>query len=180
MVPLTLLLQKPAPQLQELFQLLRTVPLQVVLVLPGTDLVLFPLHLGGPSPWLCCSPFQCRGAEFKVVLPIIPILPDATGTIVFMHLTAQDHLQDVGLRHHSQLTAWKQRSRCCPHLPQVSNHRGRQLSLSSVSPILQQDVTPTVVHLKMYPQGSKIVPCSDHPREVTPLSTYPYCGYSCP
>lgn len=104
MGPHTLLPQKPSPQLQELLQLLRTVPLQVVLVLPGAEIVLFPLHLGGPGPWFCCSPLQRLGAEFKVVLPIVSILPEAASSVVFMHLTAQDHLQDVGLGHHSHLS----------------------------------------------------------------------------
>lgn len=104
MGPHTLLPQKPTPQIQELFQLLRTVPLQVVLVLPGPEIVFCPLHLGGPGPWLCCSPLQRLGAEFEVVLPIVPVLPEAAGSVVFMHLTAQDHLQDVGLGHHSHLS----------------------------------------------------------------------------
>lgn len=103
MGPHTLLPQKPSPQLQELLQLLRTVLFQVVLVLPGAEIVLFPLQLGGPGPWLRCSPLQRLGAEFKVVLPIVPIFPEAAGSVVFMHLTAQDYLQDVGVGHHSHL-----------------------------------------------------------------------------
>lgn len=99
----TLPVQGPSPQLQQALQLLRAAPLEVGSVLLGPNLVHFPLQLGGPSPGLCCPPIQRLRTEFKMVLPIVPILPEPSGAVVLMHFTAQDHLQGVGLWQHSQL-----------------------------------------------------------------------------
>ena len=99
----TLLLQRPSPQLQQMQQLLRAIPIQVGPVLLGPNLVHFPLQLGDLGPGLCCSPIQCLRPEFKMVLPIVPVLPEPSGAVVLLQLTAQDHLQGVGLWQRPQL-----------------------------------------------------------------------------
>ena len=99
----TLLLQRPSPQLQQMQQLLGAIPIQVGPVLLGPNLVHFPLQLGDLGPGLCCSPIQCLRPEFKMVLPIVPVLPEPSGAVVLLQLTAQDHLQGVGLWQRPQL-----------------------------------------------------------------------------